>query len=147
MKVLDTVENEQTSSTNFLSHNPNVEWLQTKGSWMIHVYLVVFGKILFSIIPGISPEASWTMANLFYNMVLHSCANFIGHLYRISLAGWVSLWGPTGKRTRTSIQHTLGANWPRAAVYTDKEVSYNCPDNYVSIEYALFKLWCNYIRS
>lgn len=69
MKVLDKVEKEPTSHSQSFQHNPNVEWLQTKGSWMIHIYLVVFAKLLFSIMPGISSEASWTMTNLFYNMV------------------------------------------------------------------------------
>lgn len=64
----DSVEDVNKASIGGFS-NPNVEWLQSKGSWLIHFYVVVFGKLLFSIIPGVSPEASWTMANLFYNMV------------------------------------------------------------------------------
>jgi hypothetical protein len=67
MKLVDKARSEDQNSSSFFS-NPNVQWLQSKGCWMIHIYLIIFFKLLFSIIPGISAEASWTMTNLFYNM-------------------------------------------------------------------------------
>lgn len=70
MKVVDVAEgSDETSAVqNVNLPNRNVEWLQAKGSWIIHIGVIVFGKVLFSIIPGITPETSWTLTNLFYNM-------------------------------------------------------------------------------
>ena len=36
------------------------------GAWAIHVVLIVIGKILFDIIPGVSQETSWTLTNISY---------------------------------------------------------------------------------
>ena len=69
MKVLDRANTQTTTENTAFLPNRNLDWLQTKGSWIIHVYVVVFGKLLFSVLPGITSEASWTLANLFYNMV------------------------------------------------------------------------------
>jgi hypothetical protein len=36
------------------------------GAWIIHFVLILIGKILFDIIPGVSQETSWTLVNLSY---------------------------------------------------------------------------------
>jgi len=68
MKLLDRANTQTVAESTAFLPNRNLDWLQTKGSWIIHIYVVVFGKLLFSVLPGISSEASWTLANLFYNM-------------------------------------------------------------------------------
>lgn len=36
------------------------------GAWVIHFVLIVLGKILFDIMPGVSQETSWTLTNISY---------------------------------------------------------------------------------
>lgn len=51
------------------SSNPNADWLNFRGTWATLVLIVVFLKILFSCVPGMSTELSWTLTNLTYNIV------------------------------------------------------------------------------
>jgi len=46
--------------------NLNSNWVYYKGAWFIHIILILCVKILFSIIPYVSSEASWTLTNLSY---------------------------------------------------------------------------------
>jgi hypothetical protein len=46
--------------------NLNAEWVNSKGAWIIHFVLILIGKILFDILPGVSQETSWTLVNLSY---------------------------------------------------------------------------------
>ncbi|KAF2690020.1 ORMDL-domain-containing protein [Lentithecium fluviatile CBS 122367] len=46
--------------------NLNAEWVNAKGAWVIHLVLIVIGKILFDIMPGVSQETSWTLTNISY---------------------------------------------------------------------------------
>jgi len=46
--------------------NMNVEWVNRKGAWLIHLVLILGGKILFDTFPGVTQEASWTMVTLAY---------------------------------------------------------------------------------
>lgn len=39
------------------------------GAWSTTIFIIVSLKLLFSIIPGITPEASWTLTNVVFNMV------------------------------------------------------------------------------
>ncbi len=36
------------------------------GAWVIHPVLIITGKIVLDTIPGMRPELSWTLTNLFY---------------------------------------------------------------------------------
>ncbi|KAL1920514.1 uncharacterized protein VTP21DRAFT_891 [Calcarisporiella thermophila] len=45
-----------------------VSWVNYKGAWVTTIILIICLKAFFGIIPGISPEASWTLTNLAYNM-------------------------------------------------------------------------------
>ncbi|CAO1624252.1 unnamed protein product [Parajaminaea phylloscopi] len=47
--------------------NPNADWVNYKGAWVIHVVLVLFGKILLDVIPGIPQDINWTIVNLGYD--------------------------------------------------------------------------------
>ncbi|PSN73708.1 ORMDL-domain-containing protein [Corynespora cassiicola Philippines] len=46
--------------------NLNANWVNAKGAWAIHFVLIVAGKILFDIMPGVSQETSWTLTNISY---------------------------------------------------------------------------------
>ncbi|KAF2874498.1 ORMDL family-domain-containing protein [Massariosphaeria phaeospora] len=46
--------------------NLNAQWVNAKGAWAIHFVLIVLGKILFDIMPGVSQETSWTLTNISY---------------------------------------------------------------------------------
>ncbi|KXS20044.1 ORMDL-domain-containing protein [Gonapodya prolifera JEL478] len=46
----------------------NSNWVNYKGSWTVHVLLIVVGKLAFSVIPGISTELAWTLTTVSYNI-------------------------------------------------------------------------------
>ncbi|KAF9464802.1 Orm1 type endoplasmic reticulum protein [Collybia nuda] len=46
--------------------NPNADWVNAKGAWLIHVVLIIFGKIIIDTIPGMTQQISWTLVNLIY---------------------------------------------------------------------------------
>ncbi|TPX34460.1 hypothetical protein SmJEL517_g02889 [Synchytrium microbalum] len=48
--------------------NPNSSWVNHRGAWVTNVAMIVGLKIVFSSIPGMSSEASWTLTNLSYNL-------------------------------------------------------------------------------
>lgn len=41
------------------------------GAWVIHVVLIVMGKIIIDSLPGMTQEISWTLVNLTYLSVRH----------------------------------------------------------------------------
>jgi uncharacterized membrane protein YjdF len=49
--------------------NPNTSWLNARGSWTVHICFVVSIKLFFSSLPGTTPEASWTLTLLSYNLI------------------------------------------------------------------------------
>jgi hypothetical protein len=49
--------------------NPNTSWLSLRGTWLTNVLIVVVLKVAFSLVPGMTPEVSWTLTNLTYNIV------------------------------------------------------------------------------
>ncbi|CAA7258558.1 unnamed protein product [Cyclocybe aegerita] len=46
--------------------NSNADWVNAKGAWLIHVVLIICGKIVIDTLPGMSQEISWTLVNLIY---------------------------------------------------------------------------------
>ncbi|CAG8436906.1 7623_t:CDS:10 [Ambispora gerdemannii] len=48
--------------------NFNSNWVYFKGVWFFHIILILSIKIIFSIIPGVSSETSWTLTNLSYDI-------------------------------------------------------------------------------
>ncbi len=50
--------------------NPNSSWANLRGTWISNVLIVVVLKVAFSILPGVTPEISWTLTNLTYNIVI-----------------------------------------------------------------------------
>lgn len=53
------------------------------GAWVIHVVLIVLGKILLDVVPGMEQDVSWTFVNLGYIAVSSaraSCASADGEI-------------------------------------------------------------------
>ncbi|KAF8806303.1 Orm1 type endoplasmic reticulum protein [Phlegmacium glaucopus] len=46
--------------------NINADWVNAKGAWLIHVVLIICGKIIIDTVPGMTPQISWTLVNIFY---------------------------------------------------------------------------------
>ncbi|KAJ7044807.1 ORMDL family-domain-containing protein [Mycena alexandri] len=46
--------------------NINADWVNAKGAWLIHVVLICLGKLVIDLLPGMTPQISWTLVNLFY---------------------------------------------------------------------------------
>ncbi|KAF8914267.1 Orm1 type endoplasmic reticulum protein [Gymnopilus junonius] len=46
--------------------NINANWVNAKGAWLIHIVLIVFGKIIIDTMPGMTQQISWTLVNLLY---------------------------------------------------------------------------------
>lgn len=49
--------------------NPNASWINGRGTWVTCVALVIIMKIIFSALPGVSNEFSWTLTNVSYNVL------------------------------------------------------------------------------
>ncbi|RKO89046.1 ORMDL family [Blyttiomyces helicus] len=47
--------------------NHNVTWLNFRGSWITQSIVVIVIRLTLAILPGLSPEVSWTLTNLVYN--------------------------------------------------------------------------------
>ena len=50
--------------------NPNSSWLSLRGTWLTNVLIAMVLKVAFTILPGVTPEISWTLTNLTYNIVM-----------------------------------------------------------------------------
>jgi len=46
--------------------NRNAEWVNSKGAWVMHIVLILIGKLLFDLIPNGSQDISWTLTNIGY---------------------------------------------------------------------------------
>ncbi|KAK0529075.1 sphingolipid homeostasis protein orm1 [Tilletia horrida] len=46
--------------------NANADWVNHKGAWVVHIVLILTGKILVDVVPGITQDISWTIVNLGY---------------------------------------------------------------------------------
>jgi len=46
--------------------NINADWVNAKGAWLIHVVLIILGKIIIDTVPGMTQQISWTLVNLLY---------------------------------------------------------------------------------
>lgn len=90
---LVTVEKIETSHEELLDQsagfNANADWVNYKGecfhfhtervsidrtshltgAWVIHVVLIMLGKILVDVVPGMEQDTSWTIVNLGYMAV------------------------------------------------------------------------------
>ncbi|KAE8219154.1 hypothetical protein CF319_g7100 [Tilletia indica] len=46
--------------------NANADWVNHKGAWVVHIVLILTGKILVDVVPGITQDISWSIVNLGY---------------------------------------------------------------------------------
>ncbi|KAH3675167.1 hypothetical protein WICMUC_002823 [Wickerhamomyces mucosus] len=46
--------------------NLNAEWIHSKGAWVIHFVIIVFLKVFYNLVPGVTNEWSWTLTNATY---------------------------------------------------------------------------------
>ncbi|KAM0749478.1 putative response to unfolded-protein [Meredithblackwellia eburnea MCA 4105] len=58
-------------------YNPNADWVHFKGATLVHVLLLVLGKILFDILPGMSQDLSWTLLNLSYLAITYTVFHYV----------------------------------------------------------------------
>lgn len=65
-----TVEKIETSHEEMLDQaagfNANADWVNYKGAWVIHIVLILLGKILLDVVPGMEQDISWSVVNLGY---------------------------------------------------------------------------------
>ncbi|KAJ1517187.1 hypothetical protein HMI55_000432 [Coelomomyces lativittatus] len=54
--------------------NPNWDWVNYKGAWTTNIVIICAMRILFGVVPIITPELAWTLTNVCHNIVreLHS---------------------------------------------------------------------------
>ncbi|CAH7688727.1 ORMDL family-domain-containing protein [Phakopsora pachyrhizi] len=57
--------------------NLNADWVDHKGAWIIHLVLIIFGKILVDIIPGITQDVSWTTVNICYDLITYVMFHYV----------------------------------------------------------------------
>jgi len=57
--------------------NPNAEWVNRKGAWLIHPVLIILGKVLIDSIPGIAQDTSWTIVNLAYMLLSYIMFHYV----------------------------------------------------------------------
>ena len=50
----------------YLHPSPNFHLGAFQGAWLIHVVLIICGKIIIDTVPGMAPQISWTLVNLLY---------------------------------------------------------------------------------
>jgi len=48
--------------------NLNSEWLNYKGAWLSTLVLVCILRLCFGVVPGLTPEAAWTLTNVIFNI-------------------------------------------------------------------------------
>lgn len=46
--------------------NLNADWVHSKGAWVIHIVIILFLKMFYNLVPGISNEISWSLTNATY---------------------------------------------------------------------------------
>lgn len=72
--------------------NPNSNWVNFRGAWVTNMVLLVFLRMFFTIIPGISTEIAWTLTNVLFLFVSAAIIEIflisVGSLHNVPLAYW-----------------------------------------------------------
>lgn len=63
--------------------NPNSTWLSLRGTWLTNILIAMVLKVAFSILPGVTPEISWTLTNLTYNIVRMKFEAFLTSCFQL----------------------------------------------------------------
>lgn len=58
-------------------NNINADWVNFKGAWLIHVVLIVLGKVFVDIIPGMSQDLSWTLVLQGYMLISYFMFHYV----------------------------------------------------------------------
>lgn len=91
-------------------YNYNAEWVNYKGAWVIHVVLILFGKILIDVVPGMGQDASWTIVNLGYMALSYLMFHYVTGVPFESNAGVydeLTLW----EQIDEGAQYTPAKKW------------------------------------
>uniref|UniRef100_A0A1L8DTT5 Putative ormdl family n=1 Tax=Nyssomyia neivai TaxID=330878 RepID=A0A1L8DTT5_9DIPT len=64
--------------------NPNTSWLDSRGMWLVYIFIVLCFHIIILAIPFVSIPMAWTMTNLLHNMA------HLYFLHSIKGAPWMS---------------------------------------------------------
>ncbi|KAF9361850.1 hypothetical protein BGX26_011074 [Mortierella sp. AD094] len=76
--------------------NLNSSWVNDKGAWMTNVVIILFIKLFFGIIPGMSQELSWTLTTLTYNVgsyiMFHAVTGVPFDLFSQGAYDGITLW-------------------------------------------------------
>jgi len=57
--------------------NINADWVNYKGAWLIHIVLLVTGKILLDNVPGIPQDVSWTIVLQGYFIICYIMFHYV----------------------------------------------------------------------
>jgi hypothetical protein len=72
--------------------NPNSNWVNFRGAWVTNMVLLVFLRMFFTIIPGISTEIAWTLTNVLFlfvsAVIIEIFLISVGSLHNVPLAYW-----------------------------------------------------------
>jgi len=60
-----------------LLQNINADWVNYKGAWLIHVVLIIVGKILVDIVPGMTQVMSWTIVLQGYLIICYIMFHYV----------------------------------------------------------------------
>lgn len=96
------------------------------GAWLIHIVLIVVGKILVDSIPSIEQDTSWTIVlqgyllvgctqPLLYFRFLSNTELSAGHLHHVPLCRGSTIWKQFRRMGQT---HNVGTNWWRRTIHT-----------------------------
>lgn len=91
-------------------YNYNADWVNYKGAWVIHVVLIVIGKILLDVIPGMEQDTSWTIVNLSYMALSYLMFHYVTGVPFESNAGVydeLTLW----EQIDEGAQYTPAKKW------------------------------------
>lgn len=66
--IISHVEPESFEDENDQKSVPNINatWVDQRGAWLIHFVIISLLKIFYNLLPGITPEWSWTLTNTTY---------------------------------------------------------------------------------
>ena len=91
-------------------YNYNADWVNYKGAWVIHVVLIVAGKILLDAVPSMGQDTSWTIVNLSYMALSYLMFHYVTGVPFESNAGVydeLTLW----EQIDEGAQYTPAKKW------------------------------------
>jgi len=90
--------------------NANADWVNHKGAWVVHIVLILTGKILVDVVPGITQDVSWTIVNLGYMTLTFLMFHHVtGTPFEVNAGAYdeLTLW----EQIDGGAQHTPAKKW------------------------------------